>query len=81
MKNQDNNPKDEEIIFNRELNIWEALIPVVLLIMMLAYNIYNGGELFGQYSNHFILLTGGVIAAIVGSLNKVGIRAMSIVIW
>jgi NhaC family Na+:H+ antiporter len=81
MKNQDSNLKDEKIIFNKELNIWEALIPVGLLIMMLAYNIYNGGEIFGQYSNHYILLIGGVIAAAVGLFNKVGMGTMIMEVW
>ncbi len=69
--------QDQKIIENKELNLLEALIPVVLLMGMLAYNIFfAGGELLGTYSNQFILLTGGVIAAIVGFLNKVSITIM-----
>jgi NhaC family Na+:H+ antiporter len=81
MKNQDNDLQDEKIIENSELNIWEALIPVVLLIMMLAYNIYHGGEIFGQYSNHYILLMGGGIATSVGLFNKVGMVTMIMEVW
>ena len=63
---------NQHIIQNKELNIFEALIPVVLLMCMLAYNIFFAdGELLGEYSNQFILLTGGFFAAIVGFLNKV----------
>ena len=40
MENQDNDLHDEKIIENPELNIWEALIPVIALVGMLAYNIY-----------------------------------------
>ena len=57
--------EDHDIINNIELNIWEALIPVIALMLMLAYNIfYAGGELLGEYSNQFILLLGGLVAAI-----------------
>ena len=44
---------------------------------MLAYNIFFAdGELLGEYSNQFILLTGGFFAAIVGFLNKVSLERM-----
>lgn len=74
--------QDQKIIENIELNIWEALFPVVILMMMLAYNIFfAGGELLGEYSNQLILLMGGVVAAIVGFFNKVHIKTMVFEIW
>ncbi|TYA59304.1 Na+/H+ antiporter NhaC [Formosa maritima] len=74
--------EDQTIIENKELSIWEALIPVVLLMLMLAYNIfYADGEALGEYSNQFILLIGGGIAAIVGFFNKVQIKLMIKEIW
>ena len=74
--------EDQTIIENKELNIWEALIPVVLLMMMLAYNIFVAdGEALGEYSNQFILLIGGGIAAIVGFFNKVNFGIMLKEIW
>ena len=74
MKSQDINPRqpqDEHIVENKELNIWEALIPVFALVGMLAYNVftYGGDALSG--SNQFVLLLGGAVAAIVGLFNKV----------
>ncbi|WP_298476032.1 Na+/H+ antiporter NhaC [uncultured Maribacter sp.] len=70
-------PENENIVENKELNIWEALIPVVLLMTMLAYNIfYADGEWLGEYSNQFILLFGGFFAAIVGFFNKVSLKTM-----
>ena len=69
-----------EIIKNKELSIWEALIPVIVLIGMLAYNVLvgYGGEdddpLAG--SNQFVLLMGGAVAAIVGFFNKVSYKKM-----
>ena len=71
---------DTKIIKNRELKLWEALIPVFALIGMLAYNVlfaYNGPDdnaLDG--SNQFILLLGGAIAAIMGYFTKVPFHKM-----
>ncbi|HUH28888.1 MAG TPA: hypothetical protein VLZ86_11745, partial [Gelidibacter sp.] len=74
MQSQDIKPKepqDELIVENKELNIWEALIPVFALVGMLAYNVYvYGGDALSG-SNQFILLLGGAVAAVVGVFNKV----------
>ena len=71
-----------KIVENIELNIWEALIPVVLLMIMLACNIiYFDGEFLGEYTNQFILLSAGVIAAFVGFFNRVSIKGMLSEIW
>ncbi len=72
----------ETIIKNKKLNIWEALIPVIILMIMLAYNIFAAeGEWFGEYSNQIILLMGGGIAAMVGFYSKVSISLMITEIW
>ena len=69
--------QEQKIIKNTELTIWEALIPVTLLMLLLAYNIFfEEGVWLGDYSNQFILLTGGFIAAIVGFFNKVSVKIM-----
>ncbi|MEM1336103.1 MAG: Na+/H+ antiporter NhaC [Bacteroidota bacterium] len=68
--------QDEQIIENKELNIWEALIPVVALVGMLAYNVYVFGDDALSGSNQFILLLGGAVAAIVGFFNKVSYKRM-----
>ncbi|APY00460.1 Na+/H+ antiporter NhaC [Lacinutrix venerupis] len=70
-------PQDENIIENRELNIWEALIPVIALVVMLFYNVffvYGDDALSG--SNQFILLLGAAVAAVVGFYNKVSYKQM-----
>ncbi len=70
------------IIENKDLNFGEALIPVIILMALLAYNIFAaGGEMFGGYSNQYILLIGGGIAALVGIKNKVTIPTMLHEIW
>ncbi|HBY69905.1 MAG TPA: sodium:proton antiporter, partial [Flavobacteriaceae bacterium] len=68
--------QDEHIIENKELNIWEALIPVFALIGMLAYNVYVYGDDALSGSNQFILLMGAAVAAIVGAYNKVDYKTM-----
>ncbi|UCD62271.1 MAG: Na+/H+ antiporter NhaC [Flavobacteriaceae bacterium] len=68
--------QQEHIVENRELNIWEALIPVVALVGMLAYNVYVFGDDAISGSNQFILLLGGAVAAIVGFFNKTTYKQM-----
>lgn len=71
---------NKKINKNKELNIWEALIPVVVLIALLAYNVliaYNGEDddpLAG--SNQFVLLLGAAVAVIVGLFNKISFHTM-----
>jgi NhaC family Na+:H+ antiporter len=79
MKSQDIKPKtpqDEHIVENKELNIWEALVPVFALIGMLAYNVFIFGDEALSGSNQFILLMGGAVAAVVGFFNKVNLEQM-----
>ena len=52
-------PKNKHIVKNKELNIWEALLPVVVLVGMLAYNVFVFGDDSLNGSNQFILLMGG----------------------
>lgn len=69
--------RDTSIVQNRELSIWEALIPVVALVAMLFFNVFFvfGEDALGG-SNQFILLLGGAVAAIVGFFNKVSYKKM-----
>ncbi|WAC02688.1 Na+/H+ antiporter NhaC [Lacinutrix neustonica] len=75
--------EDQKIIDNKELNIWEALIPVIILMGLLAYNIFfvDGQEWFGTYTNQIILLMGGGVALIDGFLNKVSLQVMLKEVW
>ena len=69
--------EDQKIIKNKELSIWEALIPVLVLVAMLFFNVffvYGDDALSG--SNQFILLLGAAGAAIVGFRNKVSYKRM-----
>jgi len=68
--------QDEHIIENKELSIWEALIPVFALVGMLAYNVFVFGDDALSGSNQFILLMGAAVAAVVGFFNKVSYKQM-----
>ncbi|MDG1572817.1 Na+/H+ antiporter NhaC family protein [Robiginitalea sp. M366] len=68
--------QDEHIVENKELSIWEALIPVLALIGMLAYNVFVFGDNAVGGSNQFILLMGGAVAALVGYFKKVSFKTM-----
>jgi Na+:H+ antiporter, NhaC family len=67
---------DTEIKQNKELQLWEALIPVVALIGMLAFNVFVFGDSALGGSNQFVLLLGGAVAAIMGFMNKVSYKTM-----
>tara|TARA_A100000171_G_scaffold53118_1_gene77129 strand:- start:3120 stop:4793 length:1674 start_codon:yes stop_codon:yes gene_type:complete len=74
--------EQQHIMDNKELSIWEALVPVVILMALLAYNIFlQDGAWLGDYSNQYILLIGGVAAAVVGFLNKVSLGVMLLEVW
>ena len=87
MQDNDNisdiNINGQKIKDNKELNFIEALVPVVILMGLLAYNIFfvEGQEWFGAYTNQIILLIGGGVAAIVGLLNKVTLSIMISEVW
>ena len=75
--------EDQKIIDNKELNLLESLIPVVILMCLLAYNIFfvEGQEWFGAYTNQYILIMGGIVAAVIGFFNKVSFTTMIIEVW
>jgi NhaC family Na+:H+ antiporter len=75
-KNQNQRRQNENIVENKELSIWEALIPVIVLVTLLAYNVYVFGDDALSGSNQFVLLLGGAVAAIVGFRNKVSYKTM-----
>ena len=68
--------ENERIIENKELNIWEALIPLLVLIGLLAFNVFVFGDDGLSGTNQFILLLGGAVAAIVGFNNNVSYERM-----
>jgi len=77
------NIDDQKIIDNKELNLLESLIPVVILMCLLAYNIFfvAGQDWLGAYTNQYILILGGLVAAVVGFFNKVSFSKMIVEVW
>ena len=75
-QNTNEHRENEHIVDNKELSIFAALVPVIALVAMLAYNVYVFGDDALSGSNQFILLLGGAVAAIVGFLNKVSYKQM-----
>ena len=70
----------QKVLVNKKLSIYGSLIPVVFLMILLAYNIFfiEGQEWMGAYTNQFILLIGGGIAAIIGFYYKVSLKTILI---
>ena len=69
--------EDHKIHRNKELALWEAMIPVIVLIVLLAYNVLGA---FGDYAiegpNQFALLFAAAVAVVVGYYNKVSYKKM-----
>ena len=58
------------------ISLKESLIPVIILIILLAYNVYVYGNNAMSGSNQFILLIGAAIASIVGFQNGILFKSM-----
>lgn len=59
-----------------KLSLRAALIPVLILILLLSYNITVFGDDALAGSNQFMLLIAGAIAALVGYRNKISYKFM-----
>ena len=62
----------------RSLPIVSSLIPLIILIILLAYNVFVFGDNALSGSNQFILLIGASIAAVVGFYYQVSYKEMLI---
>jgi Na+:H+ antiporter, NhaC family len=60
----------------KSISLKASLIPVVLLVVLLAYNVFVFGDDALSGSNQFILLLGGAIAAVVGFFHQVSYDKM-----
>jgi NhaC family Na+:H+ antiporter len=60
----------------KSISLKASLIPVVLLVVLLAYNVFVFGDDALSGSNQFILLIGGAIAAVVGFFHQVSYNKM-----
>jgi len=67
---------DRKLTSNTELNLLEALLPILALVILLAFNVVIFGDDALSGSNQFVLLLGAGVAMIVGFLNKVSYEQM-----
>ncbi|MBS9766805.1 MAG: Na+/H+ antiporter NhaC [Flavobacteriaceae bacterium] len=61
----------------KPLSIWESLIPIVILVIILLFNVkyaYGDDALLG--SNQFVLILGGMVATIIGLFRKIPFNEM-----
>ncbi|MGR3809868.1 Na+/H+ antiporter NhaC [Jiulongibacter sp. NS-SX5] len=58
------------------ISLFESLIPVVFLILLLAFNVYVFGDNALSGSNQFALLLAGGVAALMGLREKVTLKTM-----
>ena len=60
----------------KELSLGVALLPIIILVLLLSYNVLIYGDDALGGSNQFILLMGGAIAGIIGFFYKVKYNTM-----
>ncbi len=60
----------------KSISLFHSLIPVILLVILLAVNVFIFKDEALSGTNQFILLIGGAIAIAVGILNKVSYEEM-----
>ncbi len=63
-------------LHQKNITLIQALIPVMVLIALLAFNVSVFGDEALSGSNQFILLIGGAVASIVGFAIKVDFKTM-----
>ncbi len=61
----------------KPLSIWESLIPIVILVIILLFNVkYAYGDDALSGSNQFVLILGGMVATIIGLFRKIPFNEM-----
>ena len=60
---------------NPSISLGQALLPVIILVLLLAFNVFVFGDDALGGSNQFILLIGAAVAAMVGFRNKVNMKS------
>ena len=60
----------------KELSLGTALLPILVLVALLSYNVWVYGDDALSGSNQFILLIGGAFAAVIGFIKKISYNRM-----
>ena len=61
---------------NNDLSLGIALLPIIILVALLSYNVLIYGDDALSGSNQFILLIGGAFAALIGFKKKIAYETM-----
>ena len=61
---------------SKQISLGYALLPILILVILLSYNVIVFGDDALSGSNQFILLLGGAVAAIVGFKWKISYEVM-----
>jgi len=61
---------------SKEISLGYALLPILILVLLLSYNVLVYGDDALSGSNQFILLLGGAVAALVGFREKISYEIM-----
>ncbi|MCP9767804.1 Na+/H+ antiporter NhaC [Lacihabitans sp. LS3-19] len=60
----------------KQIKLWEALLPALVLISILAFNVYVFGDSATSGSNQFVLIIGAAVAMAIGLKNKFKVSEM-----
>ena len=61
---------------SKQISLGYALLPILILVILLSYNVIVFGDDALSGTNQFILLLGGAVAAIVGFKWKISYEVM-----
>src|SRR6056300_1733136 len=61
---------------NKELSLGTALLPILVLVSLLSFNVWVYGDDALSGSNQFILLLGGAFAAVIGFAKRISYDQM-----
>jgi NhaC family Na+:H+ antiporter len=60
----------------KQIKLWEALLPAIVLISILAFNVFIFGDSATSGSNQFVLIIGAAVALAVGLKNNYKVSEM-----
>ena len=61
--------------YKTEISLNKSLIPIIILISLLFYNIisFENNDWLGEYTYHYLLISSSVIAVFLGLSENIGI--------
>ena len=65
---------------SKKISLSSSIFPIILLVLMLVYNIFNN-EWLGTYTFHITLLITALTVSIIGLIMKVSIKKILVKIW